>query len=155
MSEPLESSLLRRLDEEMVEEADEVISSLRIDRALMSNTLNRAMMFAVHTSPVRQFGIGFGVGWLSGYLFRRVSRTAAFLLGCSFIALQGASALGIINVNWGRLSVLAQRRVQRMASNVTSRPSDTPLTQQVVGFCRRHVYITSGFTSGAVIALTF
>ncbi len=83
---------------------------------------------------------------LSGYLFRRVSRTGAFLLGCSFIALQvsnhsldveymssvqGASALGIINVNWGRLSVLAQRRVQRLASNVTSRPSDTPLTQQV------------------------
>ena len=86
---------------------------------------------------------------LSGYLFRRVSRTGAFLLGCSFIALQvskhsldvqymssvqGASALGIINVNWRRLSVLAQRRVQRLASNVTSQPSDTPLTQKVSPF---------------------
>ena len=27
-------------------------------------------------------------GRISGYLFKRVSRTAAFLVGCSFIALQ-------------------------------------------------------------------
>lgn len=89
MSEPFETSILRRVDEEVVEgmylmtlsltqcshlpptvlsvfvcvEAEEVISSLRIDRGQMSNTWNKALAIAVHSSPVQQFGIGFGVGW--------------------------------------------------------------------------------------------
>ncbi len=83
MSEPFQTSILRRVDEEVVEgiyktftltqsnyctvcmcvEAEEVISSLRIDRAQMSSTWNKALAIAVHSSPVQQFGIGFGVGW--------------------------------------------------------------------------------------------
>ena len=90
--------------------ADDVISSVQFDRQQLTTTWRRAVVFAVHTSPVKQFGIGFGIGWwvcslellylfvphiylcfsarISGYLFKRVSRTAAFLVGCSFIALQ-------------------------------------------------------------------
>ena len=43
--------------------ADDVMSSLRVDRHRMTETWNRAVAFAVQTSPVQQFGIGFGVGW--------------------------------------------------------------------------------------------
>lgn len=69
-----------------------------------------------------------------------MSKTAAFLVGCSFLAIQvrkvnltlitllilslsltqGAVAVGIINVNWGRLRRAAERRissVQRLAGN--------------------------------------
>ena len=39
---------------------------------------------------------------VSGYLFRRVSRTAAFLVGCSFLALQVRSWKLVTNIkgNW-------------------------------------------------------
>ena len=43
--------------------ANGVISSLHIDHQQMAETWNRMLMFAIKTSPVKQFGLGFGVGW--------------------------------------------------------------------------------------------
>ena len=43
--------------------AEEVLSSLQFDREQMSSTWNRALAFAVRSSPIKQFGIGFGIGW--------------------------------------------------------------------------------------------
>lgn len=43
--------------------ADEVLSSVRIDHHQISETWSRALAFAVRTTPIQQFGIGFGVGW--------------------------------------------------------------------------------------------
>lgn len=112
---------------------------------------------------------------LSGYLFKRVSKTAAFLLGCSFLAVQvsgtwclcsvlvgpltyhlhvqGAATLGIIKINWRRVSAVLQQRlstVQGLGQNHNS-----PITVKIVRFCQQHLYITSGFTAGAVVAVTF
>ena len=42
---------------------EEVFSTLNLDHHQISTTWNRALAFAVRTSPVQQFGIGFGVGW--------------------------------------------------------------------------------------------
>ena len=94
-----------------------------------------------------------------------MSKTAAFLVGCSFLALQvclsllpliplpfislsppppslylqGASALGIINVNWSRLGRVARRRmgsVQRLAQSagITSEQGDTTTVQVFATF---------------------
>ena len=43
--------------------ADDVISSVQFDRQQLTTTWRRAVVFAMHTSPVKQFGIGFGIGW--------------------------------------------------------------------------------------------
>lgn len=133
--------------------AEEVISSLEVDRHQVNRTWNTVVTYAIRSSPIQQFGISFGVGWFSGYLFRKVSKTAAFLVGCSFIAVQGASALGLIKINWSRLGVVMQDRLSRVQS--FSGTSDSPLTTKVIKFCQQHVYITSGFATGAVVALTF
>lgn len=160
MSEPdnetIQDAILRHIDNELVEEADEVLTSVHLDRQQMHQAWNRATTLLLRQTPLQQFGVGFGIGWLSGYLFRRVSRTAAFLVGCSFLVVQGASALGIININWNQLRQVAQRRFSSRLSSVSGgSPTATSLSNRVVMFCRRHVYMTSGFTTGAVVAITF
>ena len=42
---------------------DDVMSSVHVDHHQLSETWNRALAFAVQTTPFQQFGIGFGVGW--------------------------------------------------------------------------------------------
>ena len=44
-------------------EVDDVVSSIRVDREQMSAVWNRALLLVLHTTPLQQFGIGFGVGW--------------------------------------------------------------------------------------------
>ena len=44
-------------------EADDVISSVHLNRHQLSTAWRRALVLAMHTSPVKQFGIGFGIGW--------------------------------------------------------------------------------------------
>ena len=44
-------------------EVDDVVSSIQVDREQMNAVWNRAMVTALHTTPLKQFGIGFGVGW--------------------------------------------------------------------------------------------
>lgn len=44
----------------MLTEAGEM---MRIDHHQASETWNRALALAVHSSPVQQFGISFGIGW--------------------------------------------------------------------------------------------
>lgn len=48
--------------------ADDVMSSVQFDRQQLTTTWRRAVVFAVHTSPIKQFGIGLGIGWWVGLL---------------------------------------------------------------------------------------
>ena len=88
VQESVQNAILRRIDEELVESksnftpysvsspqlawiylllcvlgTDDVMSSVRVDHHQLSETWNRALAFAVQTTPIQQFGIGFGVGW--------------------------------------------------------------------------------------------
>ena len=97
---------------------------------------------------------------LSGYLFKKVSRTAAFLVGCSFLAIQvrtsndvnhflhlslslslsppspppseGAVAVGVINVNWGRRRRAAERRISSV-QRLAGNNSRANIVEQVQG----------------------
>lgn len=154
----LQDAALRTVDRVIDDEVGDIVSSIQVDRDQMSAVWNRALVTALHATPIKQFGFGFGVGWLSGYLFRRVSRTAAFLLGCGFLAVQGASALGLISVNWRLLRRAAEQRISRvgrLASEAGLTSPTNSATEQVVEFCRRHGYVSSGFAAGAVVAITF
>lgn len=44
-------------------EVDDVVSSIHVDREQMSAVWNWATVSALRTTPIKQFGIGFGVGW--------------------------------------------------------------------------------------------
>ena len=44
-------------------EVEDVVSTIHVDRDQMSAVWNQALVTALHTTPLKQFGIGFGVGW--------------------------------------------------------------------------------------------
>lgn len=55
--DPVRLILLTRC---VISEAEEV---MQIDHHQVSETWNKALALAVHSSPVQQFGISFGIGW--------------------------------------------------------------------------------------------
>ena len=67
--------------------ANEVSNLLGTDRGRVETAMNNSLMFLVHQPPLRQFGVGVGAGWVSGYVFIQVSRLAAILGGCTALAL--------------------------------------------------------------------
>jgi len=67
--------------------ANEVSNLLGTDRGRVETAMNNSLMFLVHQPPLKQFGIGVGAGWVSGYVFIQVSRLAAILGGCTALAL--------------------------------------------------------------------
>lgn len=105
-------------------------------------------------------------------MFRRVSRTAAFILGCGFLLVQvythiivhsiiysfqqGASSLGIISVNTQGIKELARRNMMRIESRMRSMSgSNESIAQRLSDLTQHHVYLSSGFITGAVVAFTF
>jgi len=67
--------------------ASEVSNLLGTERGRVETAMNNSLVFLVHQPPLRQFGVGVGAGWLSGYVFIQVSRLAAILGGCTALAL--------------------------------------------------------------------
>ena len=61
--------------------------------------------------------------------------------------------LGIVKVNWRRLGLIARERLQRVPS--MSDHDHTTVMSKMARFCQQHVYITSGFSSGAVLAFLY
>ena len=53
------------------------------DRRSIENVVDNSLVMLVRQPPLRQFGIGMGAGWLSGYVFIQVSRLAGILGGCT------------------------------------------------------------------------
>lgn len=62
--------------------------------------------------------------------------------------------MGLIRVNWRRVGVVVQDRLNRVPSFSRGDPN-LPITTKFIKFCQQNVYITSGFTTGAVVAITF
>ncbi|XP_065887522.1 uncharacterized protein [Dysidea avara] len=94
------SSLISR---ERSRAANEVSNLLGTDRRRVETAMNNSLMFLVQQPPLRQFGVGVGAGWLSGYVFVQVSRLAAILGGCTALALWAAHSAGVVELNWERM----------------------------------------------------
>ncbi|KAL5476169.1 hypothetical protein EMCRGX_G026083 [Ephydatia muelleri] len=156
MCESDESLRLSRVDvdqadDEVLETSNnELFSSIRLNREHATGVLNGTLATVLHFSPWKQVTVGFGVGWISGYLFRKVSRTAAIVIGGTFVAVQVAVALGLIEVNWGSLKRAARQNIKHVENKVSQIVStqDQPITDFVMHLCTQHVYLTSGFGTG-------
>ncbi|XP_003383156.1 PREDICTED: FUN14 domain-containing protein 1-like [Amphimedon queenslandica] len=156
----ISGTVYRTMNHVMREEGNEMLDAITFDRHRLQVVQRRVMALAIRSSPVQQFGMGFGIGWVSGYLFRKVSRTAAFVLGCGFLALQGAVSLGIVSINTEGVKELARHNMRRFETHVRSisgeeAASQGGVFQKLYDFAQTHMFISSGFISGAVVAFTF
>ena len=61
--------------------------------------------------------------------------------------------LGLIKVNWRHLGLVMRERLQRVPS--LSGDTETTLMMKVTSFSQQHVYMTSGFSTGAVLAFIY
>ena len=74
--------------------------------------------------------------------------------------MKGASALGIITINTRRIKQLAARNIQVVETRVRAVTGqydndNLSVSQRLMELGSRHMYLSSGFISGAVISVTF
>lgn len=74
--------------------------------------------------------------------------------------MKGASTLGIITVNTRRIKQIAARNIQVVETQVRAvtgqyEIDNLSMSQRLMELGSRHMYLSSGFISGAVISVTF
>lgn len=146
------SSLLSRERSRGVREISNVTG---VDRSSIENAVDNSLMVLVRQPPLRQFGMGLGAGWLSGYVFIKVSQLAAILGGCSALIIWGAHSAGIIEFNWERVRGITDSNTALTVRQFTEHTLQerNHIIDRVLQFCRAHVFISSGFATGVIISL--
>ncbi|CAH8649241.1 unnamed protein product [Schistosoma mattheei] len=94
----------------------------------------------------QQVIIGVGSGLLAGYIFAKIGRVAALLLGGSLIALQCAVQQDVIRINW--------RKVEHAGHQIQS---NTPVIfeDKIIKTIEENRVFFGSFGGGFLIAISF
>ncbi|TNN12681.1 hypothetical protein EWB00_003507 [Schistosoma japonicum] len=106
----------------------------------------------IRSRPHRQqVVIGVGSGLLAGYMFAKIGRVAALLLGGTLVALQCAVQQDIIHINW--------RKVERASNHVQSNTSlfgeKHTLKKKIIKAIEENRVFFGSFGGGFLIAVSF
>ncbi|TNN12680.1 hypothetical protein EWB00_003507 [Schistosoma japonicum] len=100
----------------------------------------------IRSRPHRQqVVIGVGSGLLAGYMFAKIGRVAALLLGGTLVALQCAVQQDIIHINW--------RKVERASNHVQSNTS--LFGEKIIKAIEENRVFFGSFGGGFLIAVSF
>lgn len=153
-SASLQSSVLQLLLRDMSEDnPDEGHLPACIDEQALA-TLSRQ-------SHGVQIAVGAVPGVVTGYIFKRVSSTAAAALGGGLLVMQLAARAGYVKVDWRRLKRDTQRqwdRVQREAATMAVQTqvggrSVTSWAEKIKVYAQDNLYVSGGFIGGFLIGL--
>ena len=61
--EAISETVYRTMNHVMREEGNEMLDAITFDRHRLQLVQRRVMALAIRSSPVQQFGMGFGIGW--------------------------------------------------------------------------------------------
>lgn len=108
-----------------------------------------------------QLAAGCVPGVVTGYIFKRVSSTAAAALGGGLLVVQLAARAGYVKVDWRRLKKDTERqwdRVQRDATTVAAHTqvggrSVNTWVQAIKAYAQDNVYVSGGFIGGFLVGL--
>lgn len=104
-------------------------------------------------SAARQVAIGGASGWVSGYLFLKVGKLAAFTVGSTVLLLQIAQHQGYIEINWTRVNSRlhrAKRRIEQEAERAIP-----ALRRDMKIFIQENIFLTASFIGGFLIGMSF
>jgi len=103
-----------------------------------------------HASPTKQCCVGATAGAINGYVFGRVGKNAAMILGGSFLMLQVATHMGYVKVNWRAV----EKDIDQMKKEMNRHEGVVrPLVQDVCQFLKENVYVGGGFLGGFLVGL--
>uniref|UniRef100_G4VTA1 Putative fun14 domain containing n=1 Tax=Schistosoma mansoni TaxID=6183 RepID=G4VTA1_SCHMA len=117
------------------------------DQSERALTVVKDTLDDIKSRPHRQqVIIGVGSGLLAGYIFAKIGRAAALLLGGSLIALQCAVQQDVIHINW--------RKVERAGDRIQS---NTPVIFEgkIIKTIEENRVFFGSFGGGFLIAISF
>jgi len=100
----------------------------------------------------RQLAIGCASGWMTGYLFMKVGKSAAMAVGGGIILLQIANHNGYVKVNWDRLSKKADEVGDKLETAATSKGSK--FMDKVRRLAEENTYLAASFIGGFFIGIS-
>jgi len=137
--------------EEVKEEVRDIAEKLHIvkKREDPNEWLYRYLNDLSRAPPGKQALVGAAVGALNGYVFTKVSKNAATVIGGSILLFQIANHLGYVKVNWKAV----ERDMKEVKKEIRrSQGYMLPLYEEVRDFMKDNVYVGAGFVGGFVTA---
>ncbi|KAK3096083.1 hypothetical protein FSP39_022912 [Pinctada imbricata] len=115
--------------------------------------LNQILGDITRKSAAQQVAIGGVSGWVSGYLFIKVGKLAAFTMGTSILLLQIAQHQGYVRINWSRL----ERDVDRAKKTFEreARRRYPGVLENLKVFIRNNIFLAGSFGGGFFIGMAF
>jgi len=99
--------------------------------------------------PSKQAMVGGALGAFNGYVFTKVSKNAATIIGGSIILFQIANHLGYVKINWQAV----ERDMKEVKKEIRRNQGFlVPFYEDVRDFLVENVYVGAGFAGGFLTA---
>ncbi|XP_003745538.1 FUN14 domain-containing protein 1B [Galendromus occidentalis] len=99
--------------------------------------------------PSQQCCVGLAAGLVNGFVFGRLGKNAAVIVGGSLVMLQVASYMGYIKINWKTI----EKDLGEVKKEIAKPASYGPMFETAKDFLMDHVYLGGGFVGGFVVGL--
>lgn len=117
------------------------------------NNLRKSSVELMDTGIPSKMGYGFMMGYTSGFCLKKISKVVAFIVGCTFMMLQGLSYQGYVSLNHLKLREDLENILDVNGDGVIN-------TQDVVGAYRKlynvmshNIPAGSGFAGGMILGI--
>jgi len=140
-----------RIMEEVKEDVRDIAEKLHIvkKREDPNEWLYKYLDDLSRAPPAKQAMVGAAAGALNGYIFTKVSKNAATVIGGSIILFQVANHLGYVKVNWKAV----EKDMKEVKKEIRkSQGFIVPLYEEFRDFLSDNIYVGAGFVGGFVVA---
>ncbi|XP_034025354.1 FUN14 domain-containing protein 1-like [Thalassophryne amazonica] len=115
---------------------------------------NNSGPIAQKYSVATQLTIGGVSGWCTGYLFQKVGKVAAAVVGGGLLLLQIANNQGYIQIDWKRVEKdVSKAKKQLKKGSEKAGPELNTFVEKSKEFVKKNFVVTSGFVGGFLLGL--
>lgn len=133
------------------DEEFEILDVRGMARNGSGNWIDKYLGEITKASTAKQIAVGGLSGWIAGFVFTKVGRTAAASIGGSLLLLQLASHQGYIKVNWGKVNYEVKKAKQEFEKRASHK---LPwILEEAEDFIKDNIFLASGFAGGFLIGM--